>query len=90
MEANDLQKLVDTEMPYGKFKGRKSSDLPGNYLNWFARCGFPKGEIREKIGGPGPHGCSGERSANCHFDDREKSSSKDSSLVLGMTGQPLE
>ena len=32
-------------MPYGKYKGRFIADLPGQYLNWFARKGFPKGEI---------------------------------------------
>lgn len=32
-------------MPFGKYKGRVIADLPGNYLNWFAREGFPKGEI---------------------------------------------
>ena len=26
-------------------KGRIIADLPGNYLNWFARKGFPAGEI---------------------------------------------
>lgn len=45
MEPEDLQKLVTTEMPYGKYKGRKIADLPGNYLHWFARVGFPQGEI---------------------------------------------
>ena len=45
MEPEDLQKLVTTEMPYGKYKGRKIADLPGNYLHWFAREGFPDGEI---------------------------------------------
>ena len=45
MEPEDLQKLVTTEMPYGKYKGRKIADLPGNYLHWFAREGFPEGEI---------------------------------------------
>lgn len=45
MEANDLQRLIDTEMPYGKYKGTKICDLPGNYLNWFSRKGFPEGEI---------------------------------------------
>ena len=44
MQAEDLQLLLDREMPYGKYKGRKFADLPGNYLNWFAREGFPKGE----------------------------------------------
>ena len=40
-----LLKLVNTPMPYGKHAGRMLADLPGNYLNWFAREGFPKGEI---------------------------------------------
>jgi len=32
-------------MPFGKYKGTPIADLPGNYLNWFSREGFPKGEI---------------------------------------------
>ena len=32
-------------MPFGKYKGRLIADLPGNYLTWFAREGFPPGEI---------------------------------------------
>ena len=31
-------------MPFGKHKGMLIADLPGHYLNWFAREGFPKGE----------------------------------------------
>ena len=45
MQAEDLIKLVTTPMPYGKHKGVVIADLPGNYLNWFAREGFPQGEI---------------------------------------------
>ncbi len=45
MESVDLQKLVSMTMPYGKYKGRLLADLPGNYLNWFAREGFPPGEL---------------------------------------------
>jgi uncharacterized protein len=45
MQPVDLQKLVSLEMPYGKYKGRLIADLPGNYLHWFARQGFPKGEL---------------------------------------------
>ncbi len=45
MNPEDLQRLVTLEMPYGKYKGRRIADLPGNYLTWFAREGFPKGEI---------------------------------------------
>lgn len=32
-------------MPFGKYKGRLIADLPGNYLAWFARQGFPTGEL---------------------------------------------
>jgi uncharacterized protein len=45
MDADSLQKLVTMKMPYGKHAGRVLADLPGNYLNWFAREGFPKGEL---------------------------------------------
>ena len=45
MKPDDLELLLIREMPYGKYKGRKIADLPGNYLNWFARQGFPPGEI---------------------------------------------
>ncbi|NHC08080.1 DUF3820 family protein [Azonexus fungiphilus] len=45
MQAEDLQRLIDVSMPYGKYKGRAIADLPGNYLGWFAREGFPRGEL---------------------------------------------
>ena len=45
METDDLLRLVTTTMPFGKHKGVLIADLPGNYLNWFAREGFPPGEI---------------------------------------------
>jgi uncharacterized protein (DUF3820 family) len=45
MHADQLQLLVTREMPFGKYKGRLIADLPGDYLNWFAREGFPPGEI---------------------------------------------
>ena len=45
MDPAQLQKLVETRMPFGKYEGRLLADLPGNYLNWFAREGFPRGEL---------------------------------------------
>ena len=45
MRPEDLELLVSREMPFGKHQGRLIADLPGNYLNWFARTGFPPGEI---------------------------------------------
>ena len=44
-DQEQLQRLVTVVMPFGKFKGRLSADLPGHYLNWFAREGFPPGDI---------------------------------------------
>ena len=45
MTPDDLERLVVLEMPFGKHKGCVIADLPGNYLQWFAREGFPKGDI---------------------------------------------
>ncbi|KPY16130.1 hypothetical protein ALP22_01595 [Pseudomonas coronafaciens pv. porri] len=45
MNPEKLKLLVTQEMPFGKYKGRLIADLPGHYLNWFAREGFPKGEL---------------------------------------------
>jgi uncharacterized protein (DUF3820 family) len=45
MQSEDLQRLLTVAMPYGKYKGRMIADLPGHYLNWFAREGFSKGEL---------------------------------------------
>ena len=45
IDTHSLQQLVERCMPYGKYKGRRIADLPGHYLNWFARAGFPPGEL---------------------------------------------
>ena len=46
---DDLQLLLTWSMPYGKYKGRLIADLPGNYLNWFAREGFPPGKLGQLL-----------------------------------------
>ena len=45
MQAEKLALLLTREMPFGKYQGRVLADLPGHYLGWFARTGFPKGEL---------------------------------------------
>ena len=45
MDTHDLEQLVRMRMPYGKYQGRLLCDLPGNYLAWFAREGFPSGQL---------------------------------------------
>ena len=49
MDAQALEKLVLMKMPFGKHAGRALADLPGNYLAWFAREGFPKGELGQLL-----------------------------------------
>ena len=36
MSPDDLLRLVNRDMPFGRSKGRLIADLPGNYLSWFA------------------------------------------------------
>jgi uncharacterized protein (DUF3820 family) len=45
MDPRDLERLVTQTMPYGKHKGTLIADLPGHYLAWFAREGFPSGNL---------------------------------------------
>ena len=40
-----LMQLVQTRMPFGKYKGTLICDLPDAYLEWFARKGFPAGKL---------------------------------------------
>jgi uncharacterized protein (DUF3820 family) len=49
MNSENLKKLVTVTMPYGKYKGRIIADLPGDYLNWFARKGFPSGSVGQLL-----------------------------------------
>ena len=50
IEAQDLEKLVQWRMPYGKYEGRYLADLPGHYLAWFVRNGLPEGDLGRLLG----------------------------------------
>ncbi|MDN5213898.1 DUF3820 family protein [Fulvivirgaceae bacterium BMA12] len=45
----ELESLLTTEMPFGKYKGRKLADLPEHYLIWFRRNGFPRGKLGRQL-----------------------------------------
>lgn len=49
VNSQDLERLVTVVMPYGKYQGRLIADLPGPYLAWFARKGFPPGQIGQLL-----------------------------------------
>ncbi|MGH1461315.1 MAG: DUF3820 family protein [Neptuniibacter sp.] len=45
LEKQHLLKLATMKMPFGKYQGRVLMDLPEEYLLWFAKKGFPNGEL---------------------------------------------
>ena len=49
MNENHLELLLVRKMPYGKYKGSVIADLPGHYLNWYAKVGFPNGELGQLL-----------------------------------------
>lgn len=42
---DDLVKIANMKMPYGKYKGVALVDLPEPYVVWFHNEGFPDGEL---------------------------------------------
>jgi len=47
INKEDLPKIANEKMPFGRFKGRALIDLPEAYLLWFVDRGFPKGQLGE-------------------------------------------
>jgi uncharacterized protein (DUF3820 family) len=45
MDPEVLVRLANARMPFGKYSGRLLIDLPESYLIWFARKGYPEGEL---------------------------------------------
>ncbi|MFK8010822.1 MAG: DUF3820 family protein [Marinicellaceae bacterium] len=49
---NQQQAFIDAlnqTMPYGKYKGRRLHQLPGHYLAWFNRQGFPDNKLGRQM-----------------------------------------
>ncbi len=54
MHFSDEQKqefiqALNQIMPYGKYKGRKLVELPGHYLGWFNKQGFPDNKLGRQM-----------------------------------------
>lgn len=48
-DNTQLLQLLETKMPFGKFKGRFLIDIPEPYLVWMNRQGFPKGKLGDLL-----------------------------------------
>jgi uncharacterized protein len=48
-DPEHLVRLARARMPYGKYAGSLLIDLPEAYVVWFARKGYPEGEIGELL-----------------------------------------
>jgi uncharacterized protein (DUF3820 family) len=46
---DDLTELANARMPFGKYKDLYLTDLPGAYLVWFSRKGFPEGKLGQML-----------------------------------------
>lgn len=48
-DPQQLLKLAQYRMPYGKYASRLLIDLPEPYVIWYANKGFPKGELGQML-----------------------------------------
>ena len=48
-DEEELVAIVNQEMPFGRFKGRKLIDLPEPYVVWFKNQGFPHGALGRRL-----------------------------------------
>ena len=48
-QHEQLIKLANTRMPYGKYKGKYLVDLPEHYIVWYRNKGFPAGKFGEML-----------------------------------------
>jgi hypothetical protein len=45
----EMIKLSNYRMPFGKYKNMRLVDLPEPYVVWFANKGFPEGELGKML-----------------------------------------
>jgi len=48
-DPEQLLKLAQYKMPFGKYKNRLLIDLPEPYVVWFYNKGFPPGELGKML-----------------------------------------
>jgi len=48
-QHQDFVDAINQIMPYGKYKGYRMHALPGHYLAWFHRQGFPDNKLGRQM-----------------------------------------
>ena len=48
-DPQNLVKVANLKMPFGKYQGWNLVDLPEPYLVWFSSKGFPEGKLGELL-----------------------------------------
>ena len=48
-DHRELLAIVNQEMPFGRFQGRRLIELPEPYLVWFKGEGWPRGKLGERM-----------------------------------------
>ncbi|MBI9040581.1 DUF3820 family protein [Lutibacter sp.] len=48
-QQHELEKLANTKMPFGKYKGKYLIDLPEHYIVWYNNKGFPTGKLGDQL-----------------------------------------
>lgn len=49
LDKKALIEAINTEMPFGKYAGRKLIHLPEPYLVWFHKQGFPNSNLGKQL-----------------------------------------
>ncbi len=48
-QKHDFIEALNQKMPFGKYKGHQLHQLPGHYLAWFNRQGFPDNKLGRQM-----------------------------------------
>jgi uncharacterized protein (DUF3820 family) len=48
-DSEELIRIVNQVMPFGRYQGRRLIELPEPYLVWFHNQGFPEGQLGRRM-----------------------------------------